>query len=230
MDVKTIARAIADTGLIVRGGFRVGAEDNVPGAPQAVVLVGNAGPEMWKAFTAQVSPVERRRSPHPLDLWIRVVLQEAAARLRAQVLFPFAGPPFLPFLRWARRAESVYPSPVGPLIHPEFGLHHAYRGAFAFAAKVDLEDRPSVPNPCSSCSDQPCLQACPVAAIRCDAYDVAACVDHLGSDVNGECMTAGCRARRACPVGQSYHYQPEQAVFHMEKFRAAQAPRYLGTG
>jgi hypothetical protein len=32
-------------------------------------------------------------------------------------------------------------------------------------------------------------------------------------------MELGCRARRACPVGQGWRYAPAQAEFHMLPFR-----------
>ena len=34
-------------------------------------------------------------------------------------------------------------------------------------------------------------------------------------------MALGCSARRACPVGVAYRYEPTQARFHMEAFRQA---------
>jgi hypothetical protein len=33
-----------------------------------------------------------------------------------------------------------------------------------------------------------------------------------------DCMTLGCRARRACPVGREFTYVPDQAGFHMRAF------------
>ena len=33
-----------------------------------------------------------------------------------------------------------------------------------------------------------------------------------------DCMTHACRARRSCPVGRAYRYQPAQASFHMSAF------------
>ena len=36
------------------------------------------------------------------------------------------------------RAEAVAPSPLGILIHPDYGLWHAYRGALAFAERLAL--------------------------------------------------------------------------------------------
>ena len=49
----------------------------------------------------------------------------------AAPIYPFGGPPYWPFQRWAQRAEAVFPSPLGILIHPEYGLWHAYRAALA---------------------------------------------------------------------------------------------------
>jgi hypothetical protein len=37
-------------------------------------------------------------------------------------------------------------------------------------------------------------------------------------------MTGGCLARRACPVGTDYAYDPRQAAFHMTAFLAARPP------
>ncbi|GMQ77036.1 MAG: 4Fe-4S dicluster domain-containing protein [Gammaproteobacteria bacterium] len=100
-----------------------------------LVLVGVVGGSCWDTFQAAA---ESRQSPHPLDRWSRRVVTELAAELGAEALFPFGGPPYLPFLRWAQRAEAVHPSPIGPLIHPDYGLWHAYRGALAFAQSIDL--------------------------------------------------------------------------------------------
>ena len=53
-------------------------------------------------------------------------LEEIAAEQR-QSLLASTGPPFLPFLEWAKRSE-VTESPIGLLIHPVYGLWHAYPG------------------------------------------------------------------------------------------------------
>ena len=41
---------LAGYGLILRGGFWPSGEDEVPGAPATLLLVGNAGPAMWSHF------------------------------------------------------------------------------------------------------------------------------------------------------------------------------------
>ncbi len=226
MDYRDIIAAAREVGLDGRGGFYPDGEDGVPplGDGRTVgtlILLGNAGPGMWSAFEA--SP-EASTSDSPLDRWSRRVVGALAERLGAEPLYPFGGPPWWPFQRWARRAEPVHPSPIGPLIHPQFGLWHAYRGALAFGEAIDLPAREHAPSPCESCADRPCLHTCPVSALTAGAYDVPACVAHVDSPAGQDCLR-GCLARRACPVGRDYQYPPRQALLHMRAFVGANRNR-----
>jgi len=209
--------ALVPHGFILRGGFRLKNEDREKlGADnETLVLIGNAGPAFFRHFSA-----ERPDGPHPMDAWTRQVLSGFADIFGVTALFPFEGPPYHPFQQWAQRCEPVYPSPIGPLIHPKFGLWHAYRGAFLFDSPIDLPAKQTAAFPCESCTDKPCLSACPAEAFTGGNYDVPACTGYLKSPEGGDCMTLGCRARRACPVGQKYVYGPDQAHFHMQKFLA----------
>lgn len=222
IDIAALENALTPHGLILRGGFYPVAEDSVPGDPATLVLVGNAGPDMWRAFEIARAVGRYADSANPLDDWVRDVLSAAAAEFGATPLFPFGGPPHLPFQRWAQRAEPVYASPLGVLIHPDYGLWHAYRGALAFADRLDLPKRDDRPRPCDSCADKPCLSACPVAAFGSDGYDVPVCITHIAEPAGADCMDLGCRARRACPVGRDFIYEPANAAFHMAAFRRAQ--------
>lgn len=210
-------------GIPLRGGFHPDEGDGVPAAgavpARTLVLLGNAGPSMWRAFS-------RAREGAPdltLDDWTRTVVSALAAELGATALFPFTGPPYWPFQRWAQRADAVYPSPLGILIHPRFGLWHGYRAALAFAERLSLPPREDLPSPCASCADKPCLRACPVSAFSPSGYDVSACLGHLDTDAFAACMTGGCQSRRACPVGKENIYSEEQRRFHMSAFRRAQS-------
>ena len=218
VDIADIERKLAVHGLILRGGFRPESEDGVVGG--TLVMVGNAGPAMWAAFAA----ARDRYADHanPLDAWIAETVGAIARDAGGEALFPFGGPPHLPFQRWAQRAEPVHPSPVGVLIHPDYGLWHAYRAALVFAEKLDMPAPDRRPAPCETCADKPCLSACPVGAFDGVAYDVPACVGHITAADSGNCMSRGCAARHACPVGREYAYAPAQAAFHMRAFAAAQ--------
>jgi ferredoxin len=215
-----IAKALAPCGLIPRSGFHPAAQDEVPGDPASLVMVGNAGPDMWRAFAADM-----RQEPDALDRWTERVVGEVAAALGATALFPFGEPPPHPFQRWGASAEALHHSPLGVLIHPDYGLWHAYRAALAFTERIDLPAADGRPSPCESCADKPCLSTCPVAAFNGESYDVEACVWLLQEPRGADCMAGGCLARRACPVGTEYHYEPDQAAFHMTAFRKAQVEK-----
>lgn len=224
--LASVAAALTAVGLTPRGAFHPVADDGAPPladgrAAATLVLAGNTGPAMWRRFTA-----ERRAADDPdaLDGWTRRVLTPLAEALGGHPLFPSDGPPYLPFQRWARRAEPVHPSPIGPLIHPEFGLWHAYRGAVVFAEAFDLPPRDRRPSPCESCTDKPCLTTCPVGAMTTEGYNVPVCASHLDAEDSGDCMAQSCAARRACPVGRDFMYDAAQSRFHMAAFLRARRP------
>ena len=221
-EVETVFSAIGRTGLVPRGAFKLEEGERVGELAdiRTIVLAGMVGRDGWDAFAA--SPEASDGLGHPLDRWSRRLIETLAGELGGKALFPFGGPPFLPFQRWAQRAEPVHSSPIGLLIHPYYGLWHAYRGALGFREQLAVPEPPAVPSPCESCSGRWCLSACPVGAFSEAGYDVAACAGHLRGAAGGDCMGGGCLARGACPVGRDHAYGPEQASFHMRAFLRGQ--------
>jgi len=214
-----ITEAFAGSGLLVRGGFAAGPDDgDLPAGPSgapagAVVLLGNAGGELWPQFQAG-----RRDEPDPLDRWTARTVEPRAAALAVGTVYP-NDRPYQPFQRWAMRAEPVAPSPIGLLIHPDHGLWHAYRAALLLdTAPDDLPEREDRPSPCITCVGRPCLPACPVRAHGDDGFDVAACTTHLRSGADPRCLDLGCRSRDGCPVGRPSRFGDEQVRFHLAAF------------
>ncbi len=223
MTLDDIAQTIGSTGLALRGGFHPAPEDGLPALPDGMpaatlLLLGLVGPDGWAAFSA--SP-EAGLASHPLDAWTRRVVSGLTERLGALALFPFEGPPHWPFQRWALRAEPVAISPLGILIHPEYGLWHAYRAALLMSARLGLPTPIRRASPCEGCAGRPCLTACPVGAFTGSSYRLEECAAHIGAPAGALCMDEGCRARDACPVGRAYRYSPDQIRFHMRAFRRA---------
>ena len=211
-----LAEALAAHGLILRGGFHPGGDEAELAGIGTVVLAGNAGPAMWRAFEPHMDA-----APNPLDRWTRRVIEPIAQKLGAGAVFPF-GEPLWPFQRWARRAECLHPSPIGALIHPQYGLWHAWRAALLFDERLALPPRAETPSPCESCVDKPCLTACPVGAFSRAGYDVHACAGYLSRPA-ADCLAIGCHARNACPVGGVWRYPAAQIGFHMAAFAHAVA-------
>lgn len=218
MDYSEITQRIESVFLRCCGGFypneSVDSEDEIPARTVTVIMVGNTGGEFWRQFR-NANP----KDPHPINRWTRDNLTRVSEQLGADVIFPFDGPPFPPFQKWAKRAEGVYPSPIGPLIHPEYGLWHAYRGALLFKEKIELPDSIGTQvSPCDKCADKPCLTSCPVDVFSGEQFNFKACVGYVNKPDGEDCRTTGCQARRACPVGADHIYEPDQAAFHMKAF------------
>jgi hypothetical protein len=219
---QDLERRAEQVGLAVRGAFHpvAGEFEQLPlqALDGTVVLLGFTAGRQWPQF-AQSSEF-RDALPHPLDRWSRRVIGELARALGARDFYP-GDVPIIPFQQLAMRCESVHPSPIGILIHPRWGLWHAYRGALIFSQRLPLPPWHATPSPCSNCETKPCLQACPVGAFSAAGYEFATCLKHVSSATGGECRQSGCLARRACPVGLQSIYAPEQRQFHMSAFLAA---------
>ena len=152
MKLHEIENALGAIGFVSRGAFHPLPEDRVPDFAagqntRSVVLVGNVGPSMWKAFRRG----GKLSCANPLDTWTRNLLTPLAQRVGGRAVYPFEGPPYHPFQRWARRADTVHSSFMGPLTHSGFGLWHAYRGAIILAERLVLPEPVSSSNPCDSC-------------------------------------------------------------------------------
>jgi hypothetical protein len=237
-ELRDLAAALQRHGMLVRGGFALTEDDErglagfpdlaasdltKEGRDRTLVLIGNAGSPLYDAFFA----AGQTTGDNPLDDWTQRVVLPIAARLGARAAFPSDGPPWLPVQRWAMRAEGVKASPLGVLIHPEFGLWHAYRAALVFDRALDLPPAPVRAHPCDSCVGRPCLSTCPVGAVTEAGYAVDNCARHVASRDGEACRSIGCLARRACPVGAAHVYPDRAMAFHMEAFLRGRATDIL---
>jgi hypothetical protein len=223
-NIAELSAALNPHGMLVRGGFALTEDDErgLAGFPElasatrgrTLVLVGNAGPALYEAFFAMAQTA----GANPLDDWTRRIVLPIAESFGARAAFPSDGPPWLPFQRWAMRAEGVKASPLGVLIHPDFGLWHAYRAALLFDRPLDLPSVPRRAHPCDTCLGRPCLSACPAGAVTSDGYAVDNCARHVGGRDGQACRSIGCLARRACPVGVEHRYPDRALALHMDAF------------
>jgi hypothetical protein len=203
-------------GLDIFGGFHPGrGEPGLPAGTATLLLLGPHEPGFWARITA--APEWQDGGPDPIDSWSARVIGGIAERLGAAALFPFDGPPWLPFFSWAERTGRAWPSPVRLLVHDRAGLMVSYRGALALTRRLALPPPTAAP-PCAACEAQPCRNACPVGALTPAGYDVPACHAFLDTAPGVSCMETGCAVRCACPVSQSYGRLARQSSYHMSRF------------
>jgi epoxyqueuosine reductase len=227
MTLAEIASAAGRTGLGLVGAFHPEPGDGAPDGVRTLVLLGPADMAMWAVFRGSTEAQDGM--PDPLDRWSRRVIGDLAQALGAVALFPFGGPPWHPFQRWAARGEGAVISPVGMQATSRRGLWASYRGALGFSRRLPLRvfRHETLADPCLGCP-APCIDACPVGAFDGANYAVPVCVAHVASASGAACLD-GCLVRASCPAGAGMNLPTEQRRFHMAAFLRAQAPR-LSTG
>lgn len=219
--INGIASTLSGNGLILRGGFNFNADESAPhgpsGAPaRSVLLVGQAGSVPWPHFLRwrESQPAEMK---NPLDTWSRQIIGEVAEEFGARAVSP-SDKPFLPFQQWAMRAEGLKPSPLGILMHPEYGLWHAYRGALLFESELAIAPPEKQIHLCDLCAGKPCIKSCPVDAYSTAGFAYESCLSHVSGSNGGVCRDHGCLDRNACPYRTEYRYPAEEQAFHMAAF------------
>ncbi|RWC93289.1 MAG: hypothetical protein EOS32_22440 [Mesorhizobium sp.] len=219
--VDDISAVLAVDGLILRGGFLFTSQDTAPagrsGMPaRSILLVGQAGAAPWPHFLRW-----RERQPQaiadPLDTWARGVIGSVAEKFGARAVSP-SDRPYLPFQQWAMRAEGLRPSPLGILMHPSYGLWHAYRGALLFEEAIAIPAPEASIHLCDACVEKPCLKSCPVDAYAANGFAHQACMAHVRGADGAPCRSGGCLDRNACPYGSDYRYPADVQAFHMASF------------
>lgn len=179
-----------------------------------VVLLAPDGARFWQIL--QAAPEGRDGRPDPVDRWSLRVIAALARDSGGRAVFPFGGPPYAPFMRWALASGRAWVSPVGMLVHDAMGLWTSFRGAVWLPRPCP--PAPTAAAPCLSCASQPCRSACPVDALKGDRYDTDACHGWLDRAEGRDCLTLGCAARRACPVAAAHGRLPAQTAHHMTYF------------
>lgn len=195
----------AGSGLFISGLLHEGDE--------TIALLSPDEPEFWPLF--KESPEWQGGAPDPIDRWSRRVIGALAQDWGGEALFPFGGPPWMPFQDWALRSGRAWRSPVVMLVHDRMGLFASWRGAVRLPGRLPL---PAAATPvCDGCA-RPCLHACPAGAISENRYDTDTCRDWLSKPEGKDCLSSGCRVRRACPASESCGRLSEQSAWHMRHF------------
>ena len=184
---------------------------SLAGDAGSIILLGPHEPGYWPVLCA--SQEWQDGGPDPVDRWSHRVISQLAQETGSKPYFPFGAHPAT-FLSRALASDRAWQSPVGMLVQAEAGLLVSYHGALKL--NCDFGQDPSE-STCPSCA-QPCTQACSIGALNGESYNVDACWSSMREDPEQRCLTAGCLARRACPVSAAYPRQAAHSAYHMRQF------------
>ena len=179
-------------------------------ADSRIVLVGSAGPKLWKLLTE-----DELRRPDPIDTYAEQTIQQAVQlywnRVAIEWLYP--GTKMIPLQRLCREAGWSHASPLGLDIHHEYGTWFACRGVLIVDEPVTSSCVTTSERPCDSCSEKPCRTQCPVSAVNeHDDFNLTACIQYRTMP-ESRCADK-CVARLSCPAGETWQYGEQQTRYH----------------
>ncbi len=206
----------------------------LPGA-RAIIVVGNGGPTLWRAFVAalEADPGRLTREKNPIDAFVRREVLRADEALgdapRRWFWAAADAETHIDFRVLAHLAGLGAASRLGLLLHDRWGPWLGLRAA----CFVDLAlpfDRPQTATGlelsahCRDC--HACEVACPGAAFPGGTWAVDACSTFHHTST---ACASTCHSRAACPVGAKDRYDPDEFAYHSNRRLGRQALRaHLG--
>jgi len=185
---------------------------DAPGA-RGVVVLGNGGRALWDAFRGAAGEAG---VADPLDAFVQRAV-EAAIHDVAGARCRYPSEPEVDFRLLAELAGLGRPSLVGVLVHPVYGPWMALRAAVLVPYDVSAPRPAEGFDPCPTCTERPCIPACPAGAIGPGGWDVPRCVAHrLAEETH---CASGCTARIECVYGRAHRQPPEALAFHQAAAR-----------
>jgi len=171
-----------------------------------LILLGHGGRRLWECVQASGIGGE-----HPVDdFCVQTIgrwFAEQIPGVRYRIVYP--GETLVGLQALGKLAGWHHTSPFMLGIDGEWGSWYAYRAVVL----ADSRFWPFFPadrsiSPCETCSDQPCIAACPAEAMSDGQFSLTRCAAHrLQADSS---CAFGCLARSACPVGSEHRYDDAQ--------------------
>lgn len=171
-----------------------------------LILIGHAGPRLWQA----VQESAYAGTAHPIDEFtlatVRQWMTSEQPAAEFSVLYP--GTTAVDLQALGQMAGWHHPSPFMVGINARNGPWFAYRALIL--ARCDLAPTPPETDhsPCTTCTNAPCITACPPGAAARQSFNLKACLTERCSE-NSPCADR-CLARLACPVAHEQRYPMAQ--------------------
>jgi epoxyqueuosine reductase len=174
-----------------------------------LILLGHGGKTLWHALEKSAM-----QSDNPVDDFsirtIQQFFQEQSENHQYQIIYP--GDTSLDLQQLGQLAGWHHPSPFKVGINKQWGSWFAYRAAILTNTHYKASHTIIDESPCNSCSNKPCIKACPGLAIDEDGFKLETCVNfrkQAASICRHQCL-----ARCSCPVAENHRYSEAQMHYH----------------
>ena len=217
-DLATIRRRLADAAGLTASGVADGREhqDLLPGC-RSVLVFASGGVALWEALLADLRahPAHLTDSAHPLDDFIARqidAIDPPTLRPPTRRWIRCAAEPeqFIDFRPLAHDAGLGWPSRMGLLLHPTYGLWMGMRAACFTTEALPLDAPLAGEGPCPTCP-APCASACLGDAFREGRMQIRRCATF---NTTSAACHGDCAARRACPEGAAHRYGALEMHYH----------------
>lgn len=179
-----------------------------------LILIGHGGKQMWEALQAS----EHRGATDPIDSFsmdrVAQWLVESHPATAYEIIYP-ASQCVVPLQALGALAGWHHASPFRIGINQTWGSWFAYRVAVLADTNIKPTTDLATDSPCLSCSDMPCLSACPAQALVDSELSLQRCAGFRlqeDSSCNNKCLS-----RLICPVAAEHRYTLEQINYHYDR-------------
>ena len=182
---------------------------------QSAIVFANGGTALWDVFLEDLrqNPQHLRNHTHPLDDFVKRQIQKFDPNPtdnRRWIHCAAQTDTFIDFRPLAEQAGLGTASPLGLLIHPQYGLWLSLRAVLLTTERVPftsvLQD-----SPCTSCTRKPCIAACPAQAVHPQKWSIHKCLQYHKD--SHDCHDL-CHSRLRCPVGKTHQHTTLQHLYH----------------
>jgi len=191
---------------------------------QSAIVFANGGTQFWECFVEDIraNPEHFTEHQHPVDDFVLRCIESVDSvpnHTRRWITCSEDSDVFLDFRVLAERVGLGHQSPVGLLIHPEYGLWVSMRMVLLTTEHLSHTVLSTV-SPCTGCETKPCINACPAGAVSISGWSVQKCASfHRESTV----CEGVCYSRMRCPVGSQYRHSKLQHLYHNSRSLGRQA-------
>jgi ferredoxin-like protein FixX len=176
-----------------------------------LIIFAHGGRRMWESVQAsRFTDADEPIDSFSIDL-VRRYFSETCSENTFEVLYP-GSKQVVPLQKLGRLAGWHHDSPFRIGVNLVWGSWFAYRVAVLADTEFEATLLFTAASPCLSCTDKPCLSACPAEALECGDFSLKLCIDYRLRE-HSQCK-AQCLARLACPVGCEHRYSMEQINYH----------------